>query len=55
MEPTNTNHGLLPVGTETRLGRIEAVSLTAYRIGGRWVAFEVIHGQRPAATPLVWG
>jgi len=46
-------HGHLTVGTATELGTIEAVSLTAYRIGGRWVAYTAIHGPYRAAEPLV--
>jgi hypothetical protein len=46
-------HGLLEEGTETDLGVIEAVSLTAYLIDGRWVAFRAIHGPYRPATPLV--
>jgi hypothetical protein len=46
-------HGHLTEGTATDLGTIEAVSLTAYRIGGRWVAFQAIHGPYRPATPLV--
>jgi hypothetical protein len=39
--------GCLEEGTETTLGIIEHVSLTAYLIDGRWVPFHRIHG-RPA-------
>ena len=46
-------HGCLPTGTVTNLGTIEAVSLTAYKIDGRWVAFTKVHGERRAESPLV--
>lgn len=46
-------HGTLTTGTVTVLGTIEAVSLTAYRIGGAWVPFHKVHGPYEAATPLV--
>jgi hypothetical protein len=45
--------GLLQEGTETSLGIIEAVSLTAYLIDGRWVPFQQLHGRPPMAEPLV--
>jgi hypothetical protein len=53
MDFSTTPHGCLPEGTKTLLGVIEQVSLTAYLIEGRWVAFEKVHGQRPVAEPLV--
>jgi hypothetical protein len=53
MDFTTIQPGLLTAGTITPQGVIEAVSLTAYRIGARWVPFHKIHGPRPAASPLV--
>ncbi len=50
---TADNRGLLHEGFETRLGVIEAVSLTAYLIDGRWVSFDVIHGRPLPVAPLV--
>lgn len=50
---TITPHGSLSEGTETHLGIIEDVSLTAYFIAGRWVPFTTIHGAYEMATPLV--
>ena len=35
------------------MGVIEAVSMTAYRIGGTWVPFVRVHGAYAPATPLV--
>lgn len=49
----NVQPGLLEEGTETTLGTIDAVSLTAYRIGGEWVPFYRIHGRPAPAEPLV--
>ncbi len=49
---SNVQHGCLPEGTVTPLGAIDAVSLTAYRIGGRWVAFSTINGAYAPAEPL---
>jgi hypothetical protein len=46
-------HGHLTVGTATELGEIEQVSLTAYRIGGRWIPVPGIHGPYRPVTPLV--
>lgn len=48
-----TTPGTLPAGTVTPLGVVEATSLTAYRIAGRWVPFHRVHGRPAAATPLV--
>lgn len=53
MDFTNVQHGCLEEGTETRLGVIEAVSLTAYMIEGSWFPFHTIHGKRKPAQPLV--
>lgn len=53
MDFTTSPHGSLTVGTATELGKIEQVSLTAYRIAGRWIPFTGIHGPYRAATPLV--
>jgi len=53
MDFTQTPHGSLTVGTATELGEIEQVSLTAYRIGGRWIPFTGIHGPYRAVQPLV--
>jgi hypothetical protein len=53
MDFTNVQHGCLEEGTETRLGVIEAVSLTAYMIEGCWFPFHTIHGKRKPAQPLV--
>jgi len=52
MDFSTIPHGCLEEGTETRLGIIEAVSLTAYLIAGRWVPFRTIHGERPRAEAL---
>lgn len=49
---THVPHGCLKVGAETPLGTIEQVSWTAYRIGGRWVGFEKVHGPRKRAVAL---
>jgi hypothetical protein len=46
-------HGHLTVGTVTELGEIEQVSLTAYRIGSRWIAFRAIHGAYRPVEPLI--
>lgn len=46
-------HGLLPTGTSTSLGTIEAVSLTAYRIAGTWVPFSRVDGPYEWVAPLV--
>ena len=52
-------HGSLQEGDETVLGVVEAVSLTAYFIAGRWVPFSKVHGPRamvqPSAGLLDWG
>ena len=50
---SHIQHGCLSVGTTTDLGTIEAVSLTAYKIAGRWVAFHKVHGSYKAEQPLV--
>lgn len=44
--------GCLEEGTETPLGVIEAVSVTAYFIDGRWVPFQRIHGKPERAEAL---
>lgn len=44
--------GCLEEGTETPLGVIEAVSVTAYLIDGRWVAHRRIHGEPKRAEAL---
>lgn len=44
--------GCLEEGTETPIGVIEAVSLTAYLIDGRWVPFQRIHGKPAKAEAL---
>ena len=53
MDFSHIPHGLLEEGTETPKGVIEAVSLTAYLIDGRWIPFTGIHGPYRAVTPLV--
>jgi hypothetical protein len=53
MDFTTTQPGLVPVGTETPFGVVEAVSLTAYNIGGTWVPFHKLHGRPAAVMPLV--
>jgi hypothetical protein len=45
--------GLLRVGTPTPFGVVEQISLTAYRFGDRWLAFQTVHGKRPPAEPLI--
>jgi hypothetical protein len=45
--------GLLPLGTVTQFGTIQARSLTAYKIEDRWVPFSKVHGRPAAVTPLV--
>lgn len=45
--------GCLTEGTETPLGIIEHVSLTAYLIDGRWVPFRNIHGRPQRAESLI--
>ena len=40
-------------GTVTDLGTVEAVSLTAYLIGGQWVPFQKVHGPKPPIEPMV--
>lgn len=50
---SNIQAGLLPTGTVTEFGAIEASSLTAYKIEGRWVPFFKVHGHQAAASPLV--
>lgn len=45
--------GLLRTGTVTSRGVIDAVSLTAYKIGGEWVPFQVLHGRPAPVMPLV--
>ena len=44
--------GCLAEGTETPLGVIEAVSLAAYFIAGRWVPFGTVHGKPRRAEAL---
>jgi hypothetical protein len=51
--PTTVPHGCLTVGTYTRLGKIEQVSLTAYKIEGVWFPFTAIHGPHKPVDPLV--
>ena len=46
-------NGCLTEGTDTPLGVIQQVSLTAYLIDGTWVPFHKVHGPYPVATPLV--
>ena len=58
MDFTTIPAGCLEEGTETSLGIIEHVSLTAYLIDGRWVPFQRIH-RKPAraaalAIPQQW-
>lgn len=53
MNFSHVSHGQLEEGTETDLGVIEAVSLTAYLIDGRWVPFTRVHGPRRFEAPLV--
>lgn len=51
---TNVQHGLLPAGTSTPLGKIVQASDTAYKMeDGSWVPFEKVHGPRKPAEPLV--
>jgi hypothetical protein len=50
---TDTPHGCLEEGTETQFGVIEAVSLTAYLIAGRWMPFRTVHGNPKPVEPLV--
>lgn len=52
-DPTTVPHGCLPAGATTPLGVIDAVSSTAYRIGGAWVPFMRVHGAYAPAMPLV--
>ena len=54
MDFSNIPAGCLTEGTETMLGIIEHVSLTAYMIDGRWVPFHRIHGkpQRESALAI---
>jgi hypothetical protein len=52
MDFTAIPNGCLEEGTETPLGVIEAVSLTAYLIDGRWVPFQRIHGKPRKAEAL---
>ena len=55
MNFTSVQHGTLPTGTETDLGTITAVSLTAYQINGaRWVPFTKIHGDYQPVERLVY-
>ena len=55
MEFNTIQHGTLPTGTETELGTITAVSLTAYQIdGSRWVPFTKIHGDYQSVERLVY-
>jgi len=55
----SVHDGSLQEGDETVLGVVEAVSLTAYFIAGRWVPFSKVHGPRamvqPSAGLLDWG
>ena len=44
--------GCLREGTQTPLGVIEAVSVTAYRIEGKWVPHARIHGEPKRAEAL---
>jgi len=52
MDFSNIPAGCLMEGTETELGVIEHVSLTAYLIAGRWVPFHRVHGQPRRAESL---
>jgi hypothetical protein len=52
MDFTLVPAGCLEEGTETTLGIIEHVSLTAYLIAGRWVPFATIHGKPRRAAAL---
>jgi hypothetical protein len=52
MDFTTIPPGCLTEGTETPKGVIEAVSLTAYMIEGRWYPFAAIHGRPKPVTPL---
>jgi hypothetical protein len=52
MDFSTIPHGCLEEGTETPIGVIEAVSLTAYLIDGRWVPFQRIHGKPAKAEAL---
>lgn len=50
--------GCLPVGAVLPgVGRVEQVSLTAYRVGGvrhgTWLPFQSVHGRPAPAQPLV--
>lgn len=46
--------GLLPAGTVTSFGVVVATSLTAYEmVGGRFVAFRLVHGVPMPVLPLV--
>ena len=51
-EFAHVQHGCLPSGTETSLGTIEEVSLSSYRIAGRWYHFTKLHGPYKTAEPL---
>ena len=53
MDFTSIQAGLLPTGTVTGLGTIEACSMTAYLIDGAWIPFHRIHGRPAIARPLV--
>ena len=53
MNVHDTPHGCLEEGTETDFGIIEAVSLTAYLIDGRWISFRTVHGTPKRVEPLV--
>lgn len=47
--------GTVPTGAVTPAGVVDAVSLTAYRIGGTWVPFRALHGRPTPAVPLAFG
>jgi hypothetical protein len=53
IDPTTIPHGCLTVGDVVDAGTIEQVSMTAYRIGGRWVPFAKVHGAHAPAAILV--
>lgn len=50
---TTIPHGCLEEGTETQYGIIEAVSVTAYLIAGRWMPFRTVHGKPLPVEPMV--
>jgi hypothetical protein len=43
----------LRTGSDTPFGVVEAVSLTAYRIGGQWRPFQDVHGIPAPVEPTV--